>query len=112
MFQAKLGDGVAKIGQGKAFKNKWIKKSSSGNLVRCVESVDDQTRSDLLKIQKTGTHEKDDTLKDLKRRKLCDKVYTRFCMLIPNNSYLENYFLILFLKDLNLRWKSYNKLLI
>ncbi|ORX80740.1 hypothetical protein K493DRAFT_242506 [Basidiobolus meristosporus CBS 931.73] len=70
-LQAKLGN-VAKIGQGKAFKNKWIKKNGA-NLVRAVEKVEDQTKEDLIVIQETGSHPNAEVLKDLKRRKLCDK---------------------------------------
>ncbi|RKP12214.1 tRNA synthetases class II core domain (F)-domain-containing protein [Piptocephalis cylindrospora] len=68
---AKLGP-AAKIGQGKAFKNKWIKKDGS-KLLRLVESIEDQAQDDLQEIVRTGNHSKADVLKDLKRRKLCDR---------------------------------------
>jgi phenylalanyl-tRNA synthetase alpha chain len=35
-LQAALGEDSAKIGQGKAFRNKWIKKRSDGGFVRAV----------------------------------------------------------------------------
>jgi phenylalanyl-tRNA synthetase alpha chain len=66
---------VLKIGQGKAFKNKWIRKDGD-RLVRLVDSVQDQTRGDLQQIQQTGTHRDEEILKDLKKRKLCDRSKT------------------------------------
>ncbi|OMJ21883.1 Phenylalanine-tRNA ligase alpha subunit [Smittium culicis] len=68
---AKLGPS-AKIGQGKAFQNKWVAKKGD-RLVRLVSSITDTTKTDLQLIQQNGIHEKNDVLKDLKRRKLCDK---------------------------------------
>ncbi|KAI9225869.1 MAG: tRNA synthetases class II core domain (F)-domain-containing protein [Piptocephalis tieghemiana] len=68
---AKLG-AAAKIGQGKAFKNKWIKKDGS-RLIRLIDSIQDQAQEDLREIARTGHHSKPDVLKDLKRRKLCDR---------------------------------------
>lgn len=64
---------ILKIGQGKAFKNKWVKKDGD-RLVRLVESVQDQTQVDLLQILQTKTHTDAEVLKELKKRKLCDKV--------------------------------------
>ncbi|ORX61421.1 hypothetical protein DM01DRAFT_1299365 [Hesseltinella vesiculosa] len=69
--QAKLGE-IAKVGQGKAFKNKWISKKG-GNLVRLVDTIVDQTQSDLQQIQKQGGHSDAKLLTDLKKRKLADK---------------------------------------
>ncbi|KAI9179001.1 Phenylalanyl-tRNA synthetase, beta subunit, cytoplasmic [Blastocladiella emersonii ATCC 22665] len=72
---AAVGADVAKIGQGKAFKNKWIGKAgASGRLVRLVESVDDVTQADLVEIRDSATHKNAKTLAELKKRKLCDKV--------------------------------------
>ncbi|CAG8563043.1 2560_t:CDS:10, partial [Ambispora leptoticha] len=63
---------AAKIGQGKAFKNKWITKNEN-NLLRAVDSIIDQTRIDLEKIRSNGTHPDPKVLNELKKRKLCDK---------------------------------------
>ncbi|KAL1917755.1 uncharacterized protein VTP21DRAFT_3589 [Calcarisporiella thermophila] len=67
-----VGAEVAKIGQGKAFKNKWIKKDGA-NITRLVDSIVDQTQIDLRQIQSTGTHTSAPTLTELRKRKLCDK---------------------------------------
>ncbi|OLY81442.1 Phenylalanine-tRNA ligase alpha subunit [Smittium mucronatum] len=69
---AKLGPS-AKIGQGKAFQNKWVSKQGD-KLVRMVPSITDTTKIQILEIQKNKTHEDPSVLKDLKRRKLIDKV--------------------------------------
>ncbi|RIB00995.1 tRNA synthetases class II core domain (F)-domain-containing protein [Gigaspora rosea] len=66
-----LGE-TAKIGQGKAFKNKWVIKNGD-NLVRAVDSIIDQTRIDLEVIRSTGTHSDQKVLFELRKRKLCDK---------------------------------------
>lgn len=67
-------DSVAlKVGQGQAFKNKWIAKKGD-RLVRLANSVGDKTREDLLLIQSGKWSEmNEDVLKELKKRKLCDK---------------------------------------
>ncbi|CAG8524699.1 10981_t:CDS:2 [Acaulospora colombiana] len=70
-LQNLLGES-AKIGQGKAFKNKWINKNGN-NLIRVVDSIVDQTRIDLEIIRSTGTHSDHKVLSELKKRKLCDK---------------------------------------
>ncbi|KAI8344589.1 tRNA synthetases class II core domain (F)-domain-containing protein [Chlamydoabsidia padenii] len=70
-IQAKLGD-AAKIGQGKAFKNKWISKKG-GNLVRLVDTVVDQTQLDLKQVQSEGSLQDAKVLAELKKRKLVDK---------------------------------------
>jgi len=68
---AKVGPS-AKIGQGKAFKNKWI--SKKGNcLVRAVDSIQDKTQEDLKIIKETNNHPDANILKDLKKRKLIDR---------------------------------------
>ncbi|KAI9146547.1 hypothetical protein BKA69DRAFT_1171634 [Paraphysoderma sedebokerense] len=71
-LQKLLGD-AAKIGQGKAFKNKWIGKSASGNLIRLVDSITDETKQELLEIRNTNTHKNAKVIQELKKRKLCDK---------------------------------------
>lgn len=72
-----LGE-YAKIGQSKAFKNKWIRqvpleeeKGSNGGyrLEGCVQSVQDETREQLIKISK-GEMVDSSIIQDLKRRKL------------------------------------------
>ncbi|KAJ2033105.1 Phenylalanyl-tRNA synthetase, beta subunit, cytoplasmic [Coemansia sp. RSA 922] len=60
---------IANLGQGKGFKNKWIKKSGD-NIVRLVDTIVDQTKVDLETVLATGTHENKETIKDLKRRNL------------------------------------------
>lgn len=60
---------MANLGQGKGFKNKWIKKTGT-HIVRLVDTITDQTKVDLETVQLTGTHSSKDTLKDLKRRNL------------------------------------------
>jgi len=69
-----VGAESAKIGQGKAFKNKWIKKDGD-KLLKDADSVVDQTQKDLLAIRKDLTHADSETIKDLKKRKLIDKQY-------------------------------------
>ena len=70
--QAKLGKS-ASIGQGKAFKNKWINKKPPNYLVRIVDSIVDQTKIDLQQLQSTGTLPDAKLLADYKKRKLADK---------------------------------------
>lgn len=60
-----LGDDVVKIGQGRAFKNKWIAKDGAG-FVRAVDSVQDETAAQLKNL--TSLAEKD--LKEFQKRKL------------------------------------------
>jgi hypothetical protein len=72
-----VGTESAKIGQGKAFKNKWIKKDGE-KLLKEAETVVDQTQQDLLVIRNTGSHSDAETLKDLKKRKLIDRQYVSF----------------------------------
>ncbi|KAJ2725547.1 Phenylalanyl-tRNA synthetase, beta subunit, cytoplasmic [Coemansia sp. Benny D115] len=67
-LSAKYGK-VAGLGQGKCLQNKWIKKSGA-SIVRLVDSVDDQIKTDLEVVQATGTHPSIDVLKNLKRRNL------------------------------------------
>ncbi|KAH8179703.1 tRNA synthetases class II core domain (F) domain-containing protein [Sarocladium implicatum] len=65
-----IGDkNVTKVGQGKAFKEKWITKGKDGKLTAIAESITDTTREQLLKIQKEKTADAK-TITDLKKRKL------------------------------------------
>ncbi|KAI1434594.1 phenylalanyl-tRNA synthetase alpha chain [Xylaria sp. CBS 124048] len=61
---------VTKLGQGKAFKEKWISKGKDGKLVASVESIQDVTREQLKTIQTTGTCPDAKVLSELKKRKL------------------------------------------
>ncbi|RHZ46575.1 hypothetical protein Glove_613g5 [Diversispora epigaea] len=70
-LQKLLGES-AKIGQGQAFKNKWITKKLNC-LVRAVESIVDQVQIDLKIIQSTGKYSDPKVLAELKKRKLCEK---------------------------------------
>ncbi|KAM5356072.1 hypothetical protein ACJ41O_002718 [Fusarium nematophilum] len=60
---------VTKVGQGKAFKEKWITKSKDGKLVATADSIQDVTRAQLQQIKETRTHEPK-VLTDLRKRKL------------------------------------------
>ncbi|KAH9814584.1 tRNA synthetases class II core domain (F)-domain-containing protein [Melampsora americana] len=78
-LQASLGAEGAKVGQGKAFRNKWIKKRSDGGFVRAMEAnqIIDQTKLDLIAIETHGTLPNDDAkgtqIADYRKRKLCEK---------------------------------------
>ncbi|KAH8423174.1 phenylalanine--tRNA ligase subunit alpha [Aspergillus melleus] len=64
-----VGKDNAKVGQGNAFKRGWIKKD--GALLRAnTETIVDETREQLLTVQRTQTLEDQKALSDLKRRKL------------------------------------------
>ncbi|KAI0201710.1 phenylalanyl-tRNA synthetase alpha chain [Astrocystis sublimbata] len=66
-----IGDkNVCKIGQGKAFKVKWIAKTKDGKLEAISDSVHDTAREQLLSIQKTRSLPDQKALADLKKRKL------------------------------------------
>ncbi|EAQ91105.1 hypothetical protein CHGG_03040 [Chaetomium globosum CBS 148.51] len=68
-LESKIGDKtVTKLGQGKAFKEKWIKKDGA-KLIALVESIDDVTRNQLKVIQEKRTHDAK-IVADLKKRKL------------------------------------------
>ncbi|KAJ1800758.1 Phenylalanyl-tRNA synthetase, beta subunit, cytoplasmic [Coemansia sp. RSA 2399] len=67
-LKAKYGKNAI-LGQGKGFKNKWIKKAGN-NIVRLVDEIVDQTKLDLEVVKNTGEHPQKDVLKDLKRRSL------------------------------------------
>ncbi|KAJ1987474.1 Phenylalanyl-tRNA synthetase, beta subunit, cytoplasmic [Dimargaris cristalligena] len=70
-LQAQLG-ASAKIGQGKALAQKWLK-FADGRLTRLVDTIVDQTQADLRTIQRTGTLAQPAAVKDLLKRKLCTK---------------------------------------
>ena len=68
-LEAAIGDKtVTKMGQGKAFKEKWIKKDGD-KLVALTDTIADVTRDQLRVIQETKTHEPK-IVTDLKKRKL------------------------------------------
>ncbi|CZR50520.1 probable phenylalanine-tRNA ligase beta chain [Phialocephala subalpina] len=66
-----VGDkNVAKLGQGKAFKSKWIAKGKDGKLVASADSIQDVTREQLQIISRTRTHPDPKVVTELKKRKL------------------------------------------
>ncbi|TVY17949.1 Phenylalanine--tRNA ligase alpha subunit [Lachnellula arida] len=70
-LEAAVGDkNVVKVGQGKAFKLKWVGKGKDGRLAALVDSIKDDTREQLQIIQKTRTHWDPKIVTDLKKRKL------------------------------------------
>ncbi|KAF4581205.1 phenylalanyl-tRNA synthetase alpha chain [Ophiocordyceps camponoti-floridani] len=69
-LETAIGDKtVTKLGQGKAFREKWISKSKDGKLVATADSVQDTTRAQLQKIKESRTGDSK-VLADLKKRKL------------------------------------------
>ncbi|KAJ1652665.1 Phenylalanyl-tRNA synthetase, beta subunit, cytoplasmic [Dispira simplex] len=70
-LQKQLG-ASAKIGQGKALANKWVK-IINGRLVRLVDNITDQTQEHLKTIQVTGNVDSPAVSKELIKRKLCSK---------------------------------------
>ena len=64
-----LGE-AAKFGQGAAFKSKWIAKTDTGNFIRNVANIVDQTKLDLVEIYSTGAHSDSKLLAALKKRQL------------------------------------------
>ncbi|KAF2875821.1 tRNA synthetases class II core domain (F)-domain-containing protein [Massariosphaeria phaeospora] len=64
-----VGTDTAKVGQGNAFKNKWVKKDGD-SLVLVADEVKDSTRELLRGIQETKTLSDAKVLNDLKKRKL------------------------------------------
>ncbi|KAI5864976.1 tRNA synthetases class II core domain (F)-domain-containing protein [Durotheca rogersii] len=66
-----IGDkNVVKIGQGKAFKEKWISKTKDGKFKAAVDSIQDVTREQMQTIKSTRTYPDAKLLADLKKRKL------------------------------------------
>ena len=68
-----VGAEIAKIGQGNAFKLKWIGKDSSNNLIPIVEEVQDHTRELLQKVESRQFEDAAvrKAIPDLRKRKLC-----------------------------------------
>jgi len=70
-LEAAVGDkNVVKVGQGKAFKSKWIAKGEEGRLVASMDSIQDTTQEQLKVIQKTHAHPDPKVVTELKKRKL------------------------------------------
>ncbi|KAI0156874.1 phenylalanyl-tRNA synthetase alpha chain [Xylariaceae sp. FL1272] len=66
-----IGDkNISKLGQGNAFKNKWISKTKDGKLKAVTESITDTVREQLLSIRNTRALPEPKLLADLKKRKL------------------------------------------
>jgi phenylalanyl-tRNA synthetase alpha chain len=70
----KLDAMTLKVGSGKAFKNKWIRKDASNHITRALDAIKDDTMLELKTISETRNHPDENILKDLKKRKLIDKV--------------------------------------
>jgi phenylalanyl-tRNA synthetase alpha chain len=68
-FQSIVGPDSAKVGQGAAFRMKWIKKDGDA-LVPLADDVQDSTRELLQGIKDTKACSNAKTLADLKKRKL------------------------------------------
>jgi len=68
-LQKHVSGDSAKVGQGNAFRNKWIKKEGD-NLVLVAQEVQDATRELLQKIQETKALDDTKVLADLRKRKL------------------------------------------
>lgn len=86
-LEAKIGGESAKVGQGRAFKNKWIAKEGNG-FVKLVSTstlvashfahrdgqateIDDATQKDMREVDSTGTLQAGEkVLADLRKRKL------------------------------------------
>ncbi|KAK0206376.1 phenylalanine-tRNA ligase [Desarmillaria ectypa] len=65
-----VGDEIAKVGQGRAFKNGWIGKEGDG-FVKTADTINDTTQLDLQEIESTGTLKTGEkALADLRKRKL------------------------------------------
>ncbi|KAI0543672.1 phenylalanyl-tRNA synthetase alpha chain [Xylaria curta] len=66
-----IGDkNISKLGQGKAFRDKWITKTKEGKLKAVADSIHDAAREQLLSIQTSRTVADPKALADLKKRKL------------------------------------------
>lgn len=64
-----MGKDTAKIGQGKALKERWIKKDKDTLRVN-IDSIKDTSREQLQLVQKSRTHPDPSVLVDLRKRKL------------------------------------------
>ncbi|OAA63676.1 phenylalanyl-tRNA synthetase beta chain cytoplasmic [Niveomyces insectorum RCEF 264] len=70
-LEAAVGDKqVTKLGQGKAFKEKWIAKTGDGKLKALASSIQDTTRQQLQAIQQHRTHPDAKVLAELRKRRL------------------------------------------
>ncbi|KAI0446947.1 phenylalanyl-tRNA synthetase alpha chain [Xylaria telfairii] len=70
-LETAIGDkNISKLGQGKAFKDKWITKTKDGKLKAVPDSIHDATKEQLLSIKTTRTVADPKVLADLKKRKL------------------------------------------
>ncbi|KAI0939807.1 Phenylalanyl-tRNA synthetase, beta subunit, cytoplasmic, variant 2 [Taiwanofungus camphoratus] len=69
-LEQQVGSETAKIGQGRAFKNKWIGKEGDG-LVRLASSIQDATQLEMREVDSTGTLKAGEkALAELRKRKL------------------------------------------
>jgi len=69
-LEERVGLETAKIGQGRAFKNKWISKEGDG-LVKLAPSIEDNTQVELREVDSTGTLKTGEkALAELRKRKL------------------------------------------
>ncbi|KAI0750822.1 phenylalanine-tRNA ligase [Daedaleopsis nitida] len=69
-LQAKVGAETAKIGQGQAFKNKWIGKEGDG-LVKLAVTIEDTTQLQMREVDSTGSLKAGEkALAELRKRKL------------------------------------------
>lgn len=69
-LKEQLGDETVKIGQMRAFRNKWIAKQGAG-FVKAVETIQDVTKIELEEVQKTQDHKGGEkVLAELRKRKL------------------------------------------
>ncbi len=67
-----LGE-AGRLGQARAFKNKWIDRKDGTFLIKKVKSVSDETRMALAEIKGQGEFKSEEILKELKKRKLIDR---------------------------------------
>ena len=68
-----VGRDVAKVGQGRAFKLKWIKKNDSGGFEKNVDTIEDDTQRLLKEIEQRGVLDNKAQLTELLKRKLVQK---------------------------------------
>ncbi|KAF2739337.1 putative phenylalanine--tRNA ligase beta chain [Polyplosphaeria fusca] len=95
-LEKEIGDkNITKLGQGKAFKEKWISKTKDGKLQATKDSIDDLTQQQMQTIQNTKTLPDPKVLAELKKRKLVrmEKVITfklhkgpKFALEIPEEA--------------------------
>ncbi|KAL5527404.1 hypothetical protein ACEPAG_6195 [Sanghuangporus baumii] len=69
-LRQKVGDDIAKVGQGNAFKNGWIEKEGDG-FVKKIPSITDATQLEMREVDSTGTLKTGEkALAALRKRKL------------------------------------------